>query len=261
MSKPSIPRNPDFDHLRQPLTGLCWWCGAPATTSEHKYKRTDLQRMMRDGEHLIWGGDPQRPYSIKSVRKDPAVRFVKSLCEPCNTARSQPFDRAYDVYSNYIREHLDSLWHEDGMDMVAIYGEDWQMQQAYLARYFIKHFGCKLVEDGLTPPEQMADFLNGEATMPNVQLAFVARADLRALWEMWAADGLDGYGLVLGGLYIGTSPDRLTLHHAVSTSYITYIGVRFAWNLLRPVAESSFFPFPRPMINHFENEEGLMFPA
>jgi hypothetical protein len=73
-----------------------------ASTREHKYKRTDLDAMGSDGE-LTWGGDPDRPYVVKSHRRDPAVRFVKSLCAPCNNARSQPFDRAYDIYSNYVR--------------------------------------------------------------------------------------------------------------------------------------------------------------
>jgi hypothetical protein len=259
VSKPSIPRNPEFDHLLQPPSGLCWWCGAPATTREHKYKRTDLDSMGSDGE-LMWGGDPDRPYVVKSHRRDPAVRFIKSLCAPCNNARSQPFDRAYDIYSNYVRDNLATLWFQDGIDMAAIFGGDWRSLEANLARYFIKHFGCKLVEEGLTPPQQMVDFLNGSADMPNVQLALIALEERRALWELMSADGHPGYGLYLGGFYVRAPEDRSRLQVVLSASYISYIGVKFECNLEEPVLYDSFFSYPHPVLNKFEHELAAIFP-
>jgi hypothetical protein len=259
LSKPSVPRNPEFEHFRKPPTGLCWWCGAPATTREHKYKRTDLDAMGTDGQ-LMWGGDPERPYIVKSHRRDPAVRFVKSLCANCNNARSQPFDRAYDTYAQYVRDHLDSLWFEDGLGMRDIYGRHWRDRQRELACYFVKHFGCRLVEEGLTPPQQMADFLDGAPSMPNVHLAFMALEDRRALWELMTSDGFDGYGLFLGGLYTRAPRDKSRLQMVLSASYISYVGVRFEWNLESPVSAGSFFPYPRPLLNKFQHEEAAMFP-
>jgi hypothetical protein len=163
--EPSPLRNPGFEHLRQPHDGNCWWCGAKASTSEHKYKRTDLARLGAGGD-LYWGGDPTRPYIVKSLRKDPAVRFSKSLCAPCNNARSQPFDRSYDVYRDYVWNTLDRLWHRKRISMSDVYGHDWPERQMDLARYFAKHLGCRLVDEGLPPPMQMSKFLSGATSMP-----------------------------------------------------------------------------------------------
>jgi hypothetical protein len=31
--------------------GICWWCGAPASSSEHTYKKTDLVREFGPGPY------------------------------------------------------------------------------------------------------------------------------------------------------------------------------------------------------------------
>lgn len=46
-----------LDHLKVNSDGLCWWCREyPATTGEHKYKQSDLARLMGN-DFLIWVGD------------------------------------------------------------------------------------------------------------------------------------------------------------------------------------------------------------
>jgi hypothetical protein len=259
VSKPAVPRNPDFEHLRQSPDGMCWWCGAVATTSEHKYKRSDLELMGGNGE-LYWGGDPDRPYIVKSIRRDPAVRFVKSFCADCNNARSQPFDRAYDLYRDYIWDHLDELWGQDGLDMQAIYGDGWVHEQANLARYFVKHFGCRLVDEGLRPPRQMADFLSGADSMPNVHLAFVARRDFWMFCARMRSDGFPGRSLWLDPVFTNAPEDRSALHDVITASYVSYIGVRFHWNMRDQIRVSSFFPHPLPLLNYFDNEDQAHIP-
>lgn len=73
------------EHLLATNTGTCWWCQQlPATTGEHKFKRTDLTRMMSDD--LVYWRDHQgnlRPIRGKSGAKRDrygVVKFEKSLC-------------------------------------------------------------------------------------------------------------------------------------------------------------------------------------
>ncbi len=257
--KPTVPRDPRFDHLRRSHDGACWWCGAVADSQEHKYKRTDLALLGGNGD-LLWGGDPQKPYIIKSLRRDPAVRFARSLCNRCNSARSQPFDRAYDKYRSYIWRRLDQLWWHTRLDMYDIYGADWPNQQLQLARYFVKHFGCRLVDEGFHPPAQMARFLDGHQEMSNVHLAFIKRKDLWLLRRKMRSLGESGDMLSLDGLGAELSPDEAEVRRLVTATYVGYLGVRFDWILQQPVELSSFYPARRSWLNRLENEDQLLRP-
>lgn len=259
MARPTVPRNRDFEHLRQPHNGLCWWCGAIATTSEHKYKRSDLRLLGGSGQ-VHWGTDPSQPFLVRSTRKDPLVRFSKSLCANCNNARSQPFDRAYDIFRDYVWANLDLLWYQDGLDMRAIYGPKWLEQEFNLARYFVKHFGCRLVDEGVPPPHELAQFLDGAPSIPGVHLALAVQEDRFGPCQAMRADGLDGRDLALAGFYAWTPRDRSRLDRVITAMYVSYVAVRFEWVVDGTVAHSSFFPYPMPLLNHFESEGQLIFP-
>lgn len=48
MSETYLPQEARYDY-----EGRCWWCGDPATTGEHKFKRSDLKRSFGPG---AWRG-------------------------------------------------------------------------------------------------------------------------------------------------------------------------------------------------------------
>lgn len=77
------------------MTKLCWICSGPAETREHKFKKTDVDRA---GGGWTLG---ERPHFFGanglSVIRGPdskLVKFVKVLCQNCNSARTQPYDNA-----------------------------------------------------------------------------------------------------------------------------------------------------------------------
>lgn len=89
----------DFERFRRTnLVGTCWWCGQPATSKEHKYKRRDLARISAGGEDLSWGAPDGRIRTLRSIRKSEGTRFKKTVCQRCNDTRSQKFD-AYMISS------------------------------------------------------------------------------------------------------------------------------------------------------------------
>jgi hypothetical protein len=66
-----------------------------------------------------------------------ALKFEKSLCHGCNTARSQAFDRAYDTFADHIRDSGDQVLGTGVLDWTDVYGGDWQDGVELLARYWV----------------------------------------------------------------------------------------------------------------------------
>jgi hypothetical protein len=248
--KPQVPGNPEFDYLRRAPTGFCWWCGSLADSREHKYKRTDLVRLQGEGSPLIWGGDPEKTHQIRSVKKSEAVRFGTNMCRACNGTRSQPFDRAYDEYVAFLWKHKDHMWYWDGISMPKVFGDRWVSKQLDLARYFAKHFGSRIVEEGIEVPAGLIDFMNGATKAANISMCFAKREDL---WEMHK--GLRGVtdsppGLWLGGMNAWLSSDRSEVVGLQTNCLFGYVGVEFMWDENSRDMDS-FFPHEVPALNEF----------
>ncbi|WP_270408920.1 hypothetical protein [Brachybacterium paraconglomeratum] len=244
----------DLDHLKVSPDGRCWWCRERAsTTGEHKYKQTDLARLMGD-DSLIWAGDGgTREIRGKSgIKRDRygVVKFPKSMCDTCNNARSQSFDRAYTTFSTY----LDSTWVriQPGVSFEEIYGDPWQKDTLDLARYYGKHFGCRMVRSGLPVPDSLRAFLDGDDDMPDAHTALVTTDSVHRV---------AGKGLTLSSDFVWTNRERTEFRGCVMAAYVGSVGVRYQWWAERQRPEgwdSQFFHFPTPVINCFEDEQALM---
>jgi len=231
-------------HLRVPPTGICWWRQKrPATTGEHKFKRVDLTRLMANGGPLLWGdtdGNTRETRGSSGVTRDRygVIKFPKSLCEPCNNKRSKPFDNAYDVYSH----HVSRTWLRimPGVDFRQNFGTDWEAPTLNLARYYGKHFGCRMVRAGVPVPGSLPEFLNGATDMPDAHMALITTDTVHKLYK--------------GGLSI--SPDFVAADKNISrfvryvlVAYVGSIGVRYEWSEEGFPEPSQFFHYPHPVIN------------
>lgn len=206
--------------------------------------------MQGEGSSLIWGGDPEKPHTIRSVKKSEAVRFGTEMCRACNGARSQPFDRAYDEYVDFLWAHGDEMWFWDGIPMPAVFGHKWSSKQLDLARYFAKHFGSRIVDEGLEVPPGLIDFMNGGSKPRNVSMCFAKREDL---WELHK--GLQGItggppGLWLGEMNAHLTSDRSKVVALQTNCLVGYIGVEFLWDDGCEDMDS-FFPHKFPVLNEF----------
>lgn len=242
------------NHLRKPSDGLCWWCRSqPATTGEHKFKASDLTRMMSRGE-LLWGDSTGRIHGLRgksAISRDRhgVVKFPKSLCAPCNNARSQPFDLAYDQYSNYLAAR--QLHSRSGIDFKRIYGKTgWEQPVMNLGRYYGKHFGCQMVHQGIPVPDSLRDFLDGASDMPDIHMVLVTTDSLHAQFKN---------GLTISPGVVWTDPQRTEIRSCIFAAYIGTIGVRFEWQAeaIPDEHRSQFFHYPHPILNKFENEEAV----
>src|SRR6185437_2381031 len=136
---------------------LCWICGDFADTREHKFKRTDLVR-----SSSTWAPD-NLPYFVSSdcwrriqSPNSTIATFGKVLCGNCNSNRTQPFDRAYEHFSEWINQMGEGIMTMPELDFTAIYGNEFKNAVLNLCKYFVKHLGCRLASDGYYIPPDLA---------------------------------------------------------------------------------------------------------
>lgn len=214
------PTPPDpHEHLLVARGNLCWWCQSRvANTREHKYKRSDLKRIKGPGS-LTWVGE-HRSQQINETQRDRygLLKFEKSLCGYCNNTYSQPFDYAYEKFSKYLGEY--AVHAVGAVSFEDVYGETWEQDVLNLARYYAKHFGCRLVSRRYPVPDSLRAFMNGATILPDANMSLVTTDSVRRV----AKDGL-----TLGGDYAEADEDRTHFTTYVMASYVGSVGVRFQW--------------------------------
>jgi hypothetical protein len=153
-------------------SGQCYWCRErDADSREHKFKRSDLVREHGRGELrgertiIRVGGSGER--ETRSTRSD-VLKFTPSLCTQCNNARSQPADRAYDRFIEWILANEKQVLADRRVDLEAIFGPTWPSESENVHRYFVKHALCRIVESHPGPgdvelPADALAFLDGDA--------------------------------------------------------------------------------------------------
>ena len=171
------------------------------------------------------------------------VKFPKSLCERCNNVRSKPFDLAYDSYSH----HLSRTWSRimPGIDFRKIYGDGWASRNLDLARYYGKHFGCRMIRSGIPVPDSLRLFMNGETDMPDAHMALITTDTVHAAYK-------SGLSISPDLAEADRTGSRFTRYLLVA--YVGSIGVRYEWREEGIPDRSQFFHFPHPVINCFRDE-------
>jgi hypothetical protein len=174
------------------------------------------------------GGESRQ---VRSVRKSPLVRYEDSLCSECNNARSQAFDRAYDQFANYVWD-LQSRDARTTLDLRLVYGTGaWESGGLDLARYVVKHFGCRMNSERFPVPRSFVPFLNGGEPPPDVRLVLFFSERHQNLWLQSAAQGeaFGGVGVLDAPGLVSPSQQRLTAYS--SGILIGSYGIGYEWML------------------------------
>lgn len=149
------------------MTKLCWICGNPADSREHKFKKTDVERAggawsLAERPSLL---NHEGLSVIQGPRAD-SVKFGKVLCTPCNTTRSQPWDKAYEIFSGWVNDAGSGLMTMETLDFEGIFGAASQQAVLNLLKYLLKHFGCQLADRDYTIPFDLADLFDRSDLAP-----------------------------------------------------------------------------------------------
>ncbi|GAB1514846.1 hypothetical protein JCM33774_68880 [Actinophytocola sp. KF-1] len=175
---------------------------------------------------LVWGSEEIR--KIRSIRKSNEVRFTASLCARCNNTVSQPFDYAYDVFSDFAWSNA-SLWEAEYVDWWDVYGTTWGSASLNLARYVAKHLGCRMVHDGYAVPDSLKAFLDGAPTIADVSMGLIKSSAHHDLYLMGVRDGLDTRGLWNPPAEGTVSRSRQCLTSYWSATIIGFVGIAYIW--------------------------------
>lgn len=178
-------------------------------------------------EGLAWVNDV-RIKPIRSAGKSPQVRFEPSLCAPCNNDRSQPFDRAYQIFSDYVWGRP-SLWRARYLDMADVYGPTWQQEVVQLARYVAKHIGCRMAHERFPVPPSLSRFLDGEPLLVDTHMVLFKSRDYYRLYRKGVWGGYDARGLWISPARgaVSRSQQRLTVYS--SGLAVNMIGIMYRW--------------------------------
>ncbi len=189
----------------------CWICGAPASSKEHRLKKADIQRAYGRGPYR---GDesPVHFFSGKqTVIQGPDSKTLKYdafLCHQCNTATTQPFDKAYDQLICWIFAHEDKVLQCRLIDFEEVYGANFASQQTDLYKYFAKSFGCRLIDAGCEVPKDVVELFPVSNFRTALRITFSVNEDvLRLMPKNWR-DGFIGKGQLL----YYASPDAPEVH-------------------------------------------------
>ena len=169
--------------VAQPLSSMlagknmmkCWICNDPAETREHVIKQSDIRRLFGRGPYpkdkRLKRTDQNQTKKIIQSEDSIHIKYQKSLCKYCNSTRSQPWDRAYDEFIEYILIHASELKKKYRIDFTEVTQTDINKFTSNLYSFFVKAFGCQLQEHGQKPPLELSEFLLGKRATTNLKVS------------------------------------------------------------------------------------------
>ena len=203
---------------------FCWWCGNPADSREHIFKKTDLKRVYKnafsnkDALPLFTNG-PNKIFKVQGPDSQ-AVKFRANLCKGCNNARSSSFDRAYDSFMTKISPLFEEILIKKEIDLKLVYGNSWEKEYINLIKYYVKHIGCRLANESTQVPNNLLKFLNDEDELKDVKLQFEVRPLNKVVAQISLDMGVSFEVLKVGNLHtVNVVRDNVQLF----ISYLSWI--------------------------------------
>ncbi|MBR8832110.1 MAG: hypothetical protein N5P05_004433 (plasmid) [Chroococcopsis gigantea SAG 12.99] len=153
----------------------CWICKQSADTAEHRIKKSDLVNLFGSGSYkdengvVLVRGTQQIPILGPNSKK---IKYDKNLCAKCNNDLSQPFDRAYETFINYICQNEDLILKRRFIDFQEVYEDDFVVSQRNLYKYFVKSFGCRLNDGKLPIPKDLLSLFPKTSFKTGLRITF-----------------------------------------------------------------------------------------
>jgi hypothetical protein len=157
----------------------CWICGSKAQTGEHVIKASDMRSIfghIRQSQPVYRHSASRRNVPAKGIN----TKILKSgalLCARCNNQRTQPYDRAWETLSLYVRSRP-QIRCRDRIKLGKVFPGAVHRSMLNVHLFFVKLFGCLVVENSV--PIDIGDFSSAilnNAAHPKVHLAISPYTD------------------------------------------------------------------------------------
>ncbi len=162
----------------------CWICGKPADSSEHRLKKADVVRAYGRGRYLGEDAAVHVRDGVITPIQGPGAKTLKyepSLCQYCNNTRTQPFDLAYDRLMRWIFANEDAVLRKRLFDFSEVFGNQFESLARDLYKYFVKSFGCRLVEAKQSVPGHLVELLALQKFKTALRINFSVNEDVLLL--------------------------------------------------------------------------------
>ena len=170
----------------------CWWCNGLADSQEHRHKKSDVKNIFGSG----FESEPViiKDHHQKSVQgpNSKLLKFPKVLCQDCNNSRSQPFDRAYDLFISYVLNNYHNILSKGLLDFNDIVQVDVENFKQNVFRYYTKAFCCRLAANNISIEPKLIDFLNGIEPLNFLYFKFEVRPDIYSFLTRPDSDANEG---------------------------------------------------------------------
>jgi len=165
-------------HFARNDPSTCSLCGgASPLTREHKIKASALRGQFA-GEELLVGatGEPFSAMRIVQSANGDRLKFRSRICQPCNSARTQPADQEFDRFLARAMSLFEAGENPSGAFALGNYIEG---SSAYLNlfRYFAKLICCQFADAGGPRPHRLAQFAVGDSEWNCVWLSMDTDSD------------------------------------------------------------------------------------
>lgn len=126
----------------------CWICGSDKLlTGEHLVKKSDLKAEFYK-QLLYIHTDKKRNEEVQGHNSD-KLKSIARICERCNTNLTQPHDRAWESLSLCLRNKQRPMKNGGRIDLKKIFPGAVHRSMLNVHLYFVKLFGCKIVEGNI----------------------------------------------------------------------------------------------------------------
>jgi hypothetical protein len=140
-------RQTGLEGMPQSAHALCWICNSnEANSGEHKTKRSDLAAVLGQPtqDQPFYFHDLERRNKPVGSLDAKILKAPIRICSECNSARTQPHDRAWEHMSDALRGRRLAVGQWVRANRIFRY--DTRRQMTHVQLFFLKLFGCMLCE-------------------------------------------------------------------------------------------------------------------
>lgn len=201
--------------------GICWWCGKLADSQEHRHKKSDVKHIFGnkfEGNPIIIRDNYQKEIQGPNSK---LLKFDNVLCQVCNNKRSQPFDKAYVLFVNYVLKNYENILDKGIIDLNNIVKTNIINFKHNIFRYFTKFICCRLASNNISIDKKLLGFLNNQEPLNFLYFKFELRPDI---YSFLNRDGVDEYE---GNIYL--SPLKYFLSEDQNNINLVYQFYNLQW--------------------------------
>lgn len=126
----------------------CWICGNKGNTGEHLLKASDLKShfgYVSPKKPLYFHTDGREKIPLNSI-KNKRLKSKALICNSCNSNLTQPYDKAWEKLSAYLRTNWTELSKIQKLNLSKVFPGSSRRSLLDVHLYFVKLFGCMIIE-------------------------------------------------------------------------------------------------------------------